>query len=62
MPTSSETALLASPSNNEAQARAKKAAQLRKLNISFWIHMLIPLYGFIILVSVLNASYHQFFG
>ena len=61
MPTSSDTALLASPSNNEAQARAKKAAQLKKLNRSFAIHMLIPLYGFIILISVLNASYHQFF-
>ena len=57
MPTSSETALLASPSNNEAQARATKAAQLKKLNISFAFHMLIPLYGFIILISVLNNSF-----
>jgi len=58
MPTSSETALLASPSNNEAQARALKAEKLKNLDRSFYIHMLIPLYGFCILIAVLNASYH----
>jgi hypothetical protein len=53
MPTSSDTALLASPSNNESQARVKKAEQLKKLNRSFAIHMFIPLYGFVILAAVL---------
>ena len=50
---------LASPtgSNTEFQLAQTKSEKLRKLNISFALHMFIPLYGAIILVSVLIGTY-----
>ena len=50
---SRSTGRSATGSNNESDEHRKKQEALRKLNISFAIHMLIPLYGVVIVVAVI---------